>query len=336
MLLQYNTGSQSPAVIFQSDLLAKGGGASTGNGSNVRLDAVDVAYFNEQLQAFDPVVYENIKGDLLALQLFPIKYVDPGAESYTYVMTDSTGKANYKTSKSNNTPIVNVTQKKYTSYLSSLDVAYEFTNQDLRAARMASSQSHLPNYNPLVGLRNQCLRACMETMDNSCFLGDSTVNLQGIVNTANVASSAAVAVAWTTATADQIYADLLNSYISILNTSLNKLKADTCIMSLALYNQIQDQRYNTYTGQSIMQVFEARNNVKFIAVPELNSAFNNGTKDGFIFFRKDPMCIEHIISIMFETTTPQEQGFTQKVFCQSRHAGLVIRQPKTIVRRFMP
>ena len=333
-MLQYNTGSQNPAFVVKSDSLAIGSGSAPAVGGNIRLDAADVAFFSEQLQAFDPVVYEVIKGDLLAMQIFPIQYIDAGAETYTYVMTDSTGKANYKTSKSTNTPIVNVTQKKYTAYPASLDVAYEFTNQDLRAARFGSGQSHLPNYNPLIKLRDQCLRACMETMDTTCFVGESTLNLDGIVTTTKV-SEAAVVTAWSAATADQIYADLQTAYDSITNTTLNKLKADTCLMSLALYNQIQDQRYNTYTGQSIMQVFEARKNVKFIAVPELNAAFTGG-KDGFIFFRKDPMCIEHIIAVMFETTAPQEQGFTQRVFCQSRHASLVIRQPKTIVRRRMP
>ncbi len=334
MLLQYNTGQKNPAVIFQSDAAMAGGGGAIIN-PTFKFDANDTAFFTESLQVFDPFAYETIKADLLAMQIFPMRYCDPGLELFPYFMTTSTGRAKYKTSKSTNTPIVNVTGKKYSTYLASLDVAYEFTNQDLRAARLMSSQSSMPNLNPLVALRDQCLRACMETMDNTCFLGESTLGLEGIVSTSKVGSSAAVATAWSTATADQIYADLQTACDSITNNTLNKLKATDCLMSLALYNQIQDQRYNTYTGQSIMDVFSARKNINFTAVPELNSAFTGG-KDGFIMFRKDPLCIEHLIAIMFETTAPQMTGFTETVYCQSRHGGLIIRHPQTIVRRYMP
>ena len=332
MLLKYTTSEHSPNNNIVSDGVSAGRKTNAGSSSNLRLDANDVAFFGTELQEFDPVVYETIKADLLAMQIFPIKYCDAGAEVVSYDMITATGKAKYKTSKSGNTPLVNVTKKRYPAYLASLDVAYEFTNQDMRAARMSQSQSTV---DPLIELRDQAMRACMETMDNTCFVGDKELGLEGIVTTSKVGSSAPVGVAWATATADQIYADLQTACDSITNTTLNKLQATDCLISLALFNQIQDQRYNTYTGQSIMDVFKARKNITFTAVPELNNAFT-GAKDGFIFFRKSPLCIQHLVAVMFETTAPQQTGWTETVYCQSRHGGLIIRHPQTIARRYMP
>jgi hypothetical protein len=55
-------------------------------------------------------------------------------------------------------------------------------------------------------------------------------------------------------------------------------------------------------------------------------------------FKNDPMCIEHVVSIMFEQDAPirKESGFAYTVPCRARHAGLVIRQPLTCSIRKQP
>jgi hypothetical protein len=339
MTLQYNTGGV-PSMVFRSDSVLNGGGRSRRNDAN-GMGAVDVAFFANQLQGYDERAFKIIKGDLIAMDLFPVKLVDKGMATYSYQMYNSTGTAEYNTSKAKNAPLVNTSAALTSTNIATLTVAYEFTVEDMEASQFANSRPNLPNYDPITALRDQCLRACMERMDATVFHGYSDLNLNGFVNNPAITNSKNVGVAWTTATPQQILADLQDAYQSSYVSTLNKIKPDTCVMALALFNQIQNQIFNTYSGQTILQVFEGQTGIRVIPAAELNGAFNivNGAgRDGFFMFKNDPMCIEHVVSIMFEQDAPirKESGFAYTVPCRARHAGLVIRQPLTCSIRKQP
>ncbi len=339
MTLQYNTGGV-PSMVFRSDSVLNGGGRSRRSDAN-GMGAVDVAFFANQLQGYDERAFKIIKGDLIAMDLFPVKLVDRGMATYAYQMYNSTGTAEYNTAKAKNAPLVNTSAALTSTNIATLTVAYEFTVEDMEASQFANSRPNLPNYDPITALRDQCLRACMERMDATVFHGYSDLNLNGFVNNPAITNTKNVAVAWEGATPQQILADLQDAYQSSYVSTLNKIKPDTCVMALALFNQIQNQIFNTYSGQTILQVFEGQTGIRVIPAAELNGAFNivNGVgKDGFFMFKNDPMCIEHVVSIMFEQDAPirKESGFAYTVPCRARHAGLVIRQPLTCSIRKQP
>ncbi len=339
MTLQYNTGV--PSIVFRTDSVLSGGG---GRSSNIRQDSsVDVAFFAEQLKSYDERAFKIIKGDLVAMGLFPVRMIDAGALSYNYSMYNSTGMAEYNTARAKNAPIVNTSAKQYTTPIASMNVAYEFTAEDVEASRFARSRPHLPNYDPIQVTQEQCLRACMERMDKTCFQGYPDLGLKGIIGNPAVTNYKGVPVLWNTATPQQILADLLDAFQSTYVSTLNTLKPDTCVMSLALFNQIQMTIFNTFNGTTILQIFESQTNVKVIPAAELNKAFYAGNAsgiwgggvDGFFMFKNDPLCIEHVVAIMFEADMPikKESGFAYTVPCRARHAGLVIRQPLTCAIR---
>jgi len=91
MTLQYNTGGV-PSMVFRSDSVLNGGGRSRRNDAN-GMGAVDVAFFANQLQGYDERAFKIIKGDLIAMDLFPVKLVDRGMATYSYQMYNSTGTA---------------------------------------------------------------------------------------------------------------------------------------------------------------------------------------------------------------------------------------------------
>ena len=267
----------TPSKTFRSDSIIKGAGAGS---INFRRDAgFATAFFENQLQEYDPIAFQKIKAKLIALEVFPIKKVSPGADSYSYSMFDNTGVAEYKTSKAAAAPQVDTSQILKNSPLATLTVAYEFSEEDIEASDFARSKSNMPNYNPIFELKNQAMRAILERMDKTCFHGFSPLGLNGIIGNPAITNFAGVPVLWATATPIQILKDLTDAYNSTQNLTLNTLEADTCLMSTELYNQIQLQIFNTYNGATILQVFESQTNVKVIPATELNKAFyaNNAT-----------------------------------------------------------
>ena len=344
MTLEYNTGG-TPSMVFRSDSVLNGGGTRASRRDASGMGSVDVSFFANQLQGFDERAFKIIKGDLIAMDLFPVRLIDPGMATYSYQMYNSTGVAQYNTAKAKNAPLVNTSAVLTSTPIATLTVAYEFTTEDIEATQFALSRPNLPNYDPITVLRDQCLRACMERMDVTCFNGYPDLGLQGIIGNPAITNTSTVAVRWVTATPQQILADLQGAYQSAYVSTLNKIKPDTCVMSLALFNQIQNQIFNTYSGATVLQVFEGQSGVKVLPAAELNGAFNIASggllasgQDGFFMFKNDPICIEHVVAIMFEADMPikKESGFAYTVPCRARHAGLVIRQPLTCAIRIQP
>jgi hypothetical protein len=74
-------------------------------------------------------------------------------------------------------------------------------------------------------------------------------------------------------------------------------------------------------------------NVRVKGLPELNKKFTGNT-DGFVFFKNDPDFVEQLVPTFFDTTDPQQEGWTFTVYCRSRYGGVIIRQPKMFVIRY--
>lgn len=320
-------GGQENAAVIRSDTVSEGG-----NVSKYKLDATDIYHIQEELSFIDDTQYRELKSNLLAMELFPIKLIDPGAEVYKYTMLSSTGRGKYAADKANDAPNVNATRATFIQPIASVHIALEYSQQDLYAARYSSTGKDY-----LIELRNQALRGNLETMNNTCFLGFPEEDLKGVITHPSVTDKAVVKsnTNWTTASAAQIYADLQDGYQSPFAATNNLLRPDTCLMSLNLYNIIEQAIFNTFSGQTILRAFESSTGVKIIPCAEVNTAFNS-TKAGFMMYRNDPNCIQHVVATFFENTPPQPDGWIHRVFCKSRHGGIVIRHPKTISQRYMP
>lgn len=304
---------------------------STGNDSRSkkRLDGANVSFFADQMKHVSPSVREKIKGSLVLFNLFPMEQVDAGKTMYEYQMFDSTGIASYTASKASDIPLVNRLGTQYVSPLATMDIAMEVSEADIEAT-LATSSNHVTK------LRDQCVRGLYERMEETLLRGFTPAGLKGLFN--YDAGGTAVGNNWYTAASDLIFADVAAAYQIISNQTSGNIVADTMLVSSTLYTILETKPNviaNTYVGGSLLKQIESSLSLQVVKVPKLNKAFDNNTKDGFFLIANSSEYIVHPMSIMFDATEPQRDGWLYTTYCRSKHGGLVVPHPKTIIARRM-
>lgn len=324
-----NSSPSGASKMFRSDSAMSGNSSSRGS----RVDANEVLFFTNELNFYDQKEYDVIKNELSWQDLFFTRTdIDAGANNYNYSMYDAFGESKYSANGAKDIQIVGATGKQFTSPFGNIDVAMQFTAQDLKASNMVRK-------NIITRLRTQAMRSNFEMMNKTCFEGYAPLGIPGllsnehITNKQSVAGANADAKAWGNKTADEIFKDIMDAYNDALAATGNNIRPNTLIMSMTSYNDIATRIFNTFNGQTVLQQVINMTGVRVKGLPELNKKFQGGT-DGFIFFKNDPDFVEQLVPTYFETTDPQQEGWTFTVYCRSRYGGVIIRQPKMFVVRY--
>ena len=328
-----NSTPTSATTRFRSDSAFSGGMSA-----HSRVDANDVYLFQNELTMYDPKAYDVIKNELSWSTLFHTRTdINPGMEVYTYNMYDAFGESKFSANKAKDIPLVGSTGQQFNSPFGNIDVAMEFTAQDLKASAAARKDI-------ISRLRGQAMRSNFEAINKACFEGYAPLKIQGLIGNSaftGVTSAASAVVAtrdtkilWANKTSENIFLDLMEGYNAALAATSNNIRPDTLIMSLTAYNDIATRIFNTFNGQTILQQIINMTNVKVRGLPELNGVFGtNKDKNGFIFFKNDPEYVEQLVPTLFDSTPPQQEGWTYTVYCRSRYGGIVIRQPRMFITR---
>jgi len=323
-----NSSPKGATTFFRSDSALNGGSIRSG-----RIDSNDVLFFTNELNAHDSQEYDVIKNELSWQELFFTRTdIDPGVNVYTYNMYDAFGESKYSANGAKDIQIVGATGKQFTSPFGNIDVAMQFTMQDLRASNVARK-------NIITRLRTQAMRSNYEMMNKTCFEGYAPLGIPGLLSNEHITNKKTVSgnnadeKSWANKSADAIFKDIMDAYNDALAATGNNIRPNTLIMSMTSYNDIATRIFNTFNGQTILQQVVNMTGVKVKGLPELNKKFEGGT-DGFIFFKNDPEFVEQLVPTFFDTTDPQQEGWTFTVYCRSRYGGVIIRQPKMFVIRY--
>lgn len=327
MVLGFNTNnSHTPAVSFRSD------SACSGTILNKRVDSQDIIFFNNELNYGDPKEFDVIKNELSWLNAFKVRTIDAGYETYTYNLYDGYGSSKFTANKATDIPSVSVTGQQFSSPIGNIDCALEFTAQDLLASNIAKKEI-------VSRLRTQAIRSNFELMNRTCFEGYKHLNIPGLLSNNHIENKKSVSTVrskttWAEKTPEEILADIMEGYNSVLEKTANNITPDTLIMSSPAYDYISTKIYNTFNGTNILQQVINMTGVRVKKIRELNKKFPGDT-DGFVFFKDDANYVEQIVPSFFDMSSPlQLTGWNYTVFCRSRYGGLIIRQPHMFAMRY--
>jgi hypothetical protein len=304
------------------------------------VDAANSVFFTNQLTNYDPKIFESIKTPLTAFEIFPIKAIDPAMTNYSYSMYDGFGKSKYGSTangKNNDQPYVGVNGEQFVSKIDDVYCAIAFSRADLAASRVTQI-----DYVQM--LQRQAWRSNYEAMNKTCFFGNKEAGLAGLLNNPFVRTSGgdtAVVNTWanSTTTGIMIYDDFMSAYNTVLSQTQDNIAPNMALCSPTVYNLLSKKTFSsTFNAPSIKDEIEGNNNIIFKSCPELRSAFSDllgNNKDGFILLNNDSDFIEHVVAEAFTILPPEARGLSFESLCVSRHGGLVIRQPLSIVIRRM-
>lgn len=303
--------------------------ASSSAGGRTRMDSNDLFFFTNELIHYDPKEFPNLKSDLTAFEVFNIKQVDPAMNVYTYSMNEGTGAARYaaaKQGKNNDFPYVGAKANQFSTPMFEVISALAFSQADLLASQATRRDI-------VATLKRQAMRSNFELMNKTCFEGNASPDIPGLLNNPHVDKNTVKSgnAPWSGKKAEDILKDLNEAHNAVLKATANLIRPSTMLIASSPFNEIDSRIFNSFNGTTISKQFTTQTGVKIIHAPELNEAF--GSKDGFILFKNDPDIIQHLVATLFETTPPQAHELEHRVFCHSKHGGIIIRQPKSLVIR---
>lgn len=303
----------------------------------VRWDAAESMFFARQLEFIRPGLLEVLYPDLIGKTLVPVNNSVPaGAEQYTYRVSDHVGTAVVTSDYSERAPTADVKGFEYTQQIRGIQIAYQYTLQEARAAMVAGL--------PLDVRKAMAARDVAERkLDDVIFNGDTAGTLVGLLglsntNTYTIPNGAKGVATWfdtngvATKTPDEVVQDMHKATNKIVTDSLNIERPDTMLLPLTSYDFISTTRMGFGSDRTILEFFLSTS--PFIKqVVQSHKGETAGVSSGrrMVVYKRDPMKLEVIIPQEFEQLPPQQEGFRLITHCHMRTGGVVLYYPKSVL-----
>lgn len=186
-----------------------------------------------QTSIIEPTVYQTVYADIQYRGIVPVD--TSGSEfatSVTYYSADQYGKADWINGNADDIPKAGTTRAKFETPVYTAGIGYGYGWEEIGRARMLGI--NLPSEDAMAARR-----AAEEMVDRVVFNGDAGKGFTGLFNAAGVTPVAATNGDWlTTATPDEILADLNQGLMNVWNGTANTSMADTVLLPFAHYAKI--------------------------------------------------------------------------------------------------
>jgi hypothetical protein len=295
------------------------------------LDDAQTVFFTRQLAEIDQQLY-NIKfAELEAKQLVDVKPLNPGAETYIYRQYDRRGVAKITSNYATSSPRADVAGLEFTAKIYSLRESFGFNVQEIRAATMAGL--------PLDAMRAMAARRAIdEGLNKIGLLGDSEHGLLGLFNQTNAQTytvpndGTGSSQLWANKTADQIVRDMFGIVDQI---PTNTAEVEHAKRLLLPYPRLRFANSKRLAGAgdsfvTCLNYFKMnRPEVEVRGALFLDTA-GSGSTARMVAYDPDPVNVQWLVPIPFETFPPQLHGLEYVTECHARAGGVVARYPMTI------
>ncbi len=252
-----------------------------------------------------------------------------GAQKYAFYVSDQTGMAKLVSSYSQDAPNVSVTGEEVLVDIYPLQAGIEYSDQEIKA-------DALSNRGLIQKKQRNLNESFLRKLDKLVALGDSSVNLKGFVNAANVTeytipAGAGLLTEWNTKTADEIISDITSTYETMVDVSKGVHMIDTIVMPPAQYAIISGKRIPNETDTVLSFINKIYPDVEIFTSARLQGA---GTlnADVMIGMESDPDNFAIEISQAYTVAPVDRKGFVYNQQATMRTAGLVIYRPLSIIR----
>lgn len=328
ILLQSGAADALMAVVNAAD-----------NRAGIRFDSADAAsiYMARELDAVKTKSYDKKYPRFNALIIFPVNSdANPGAETITFYTYDMEGFAKIIHDYATDLPRADANGQSHTVPVFGVGVEYGYSNQDLRAARMAGK--------PLDAKKAEAARFQNDNVTNKiAWAGDAASGLLGVLSTAQnipvfniTAGATSNKTKWLEKTADEILADVKAMYAQVSQTTMDVERPDTLVLPTDVYTALSMTRIPD-TDETVLSFVQkhAPYLKEIVSAAELNAnstetnpyaAVSNGSGVALLF-TNDPDKLELNIPLAFTQGQVERRGLEVVIPCESRVAGVIVFYP---------
>jgi len=301
----------------------------------INLDADEGIFFEKELESLKSKTYDVLYPELMARQLFPLDSTsDTGAATVTYQTWDFVGHARIMANYADDLPNVEVLAKETTRKIYSEGVAFGYSIQDLRAARMAGK--------PLEQRKANAARRQLLQLENTlAFNGDARTDIPNFVqntdfNQVTPVDGASGATTWTSKTPDEIINDVCLMTSAIRDISNGVEAPQTLLLTEAAYTHISCTPRSSTSDTTILNFILQSNAWVSTVMPVYNLkgsapvAAGYDSEDTAILYDRSPEKLWLETPQDVEFFAPQEKGLMFEVPAHMRTAGVIVAYPKSI------
>ncbi len=289
-------------------------------------DANETLLFARQLEEVDATLYRTVYPEYIGRSLVSFKKVAETTETFTQRIWDSVGYPVIVSDYTTDYPSVAATAREVSMGFYDMGISYQYSIDELRkSARLGM---------PIDSMQAQAAREAMErALDRDIAFGQPQKRSYGLLNHPNISLTTLPFGTWSTATAEQILADMHALVNAVPAGSLEIEKPDTLLMSPAAYRKVSQTILNTAGGSmTILQAFQAAHpEISVRTWDRLATANAAGTNGRMMAYNRSATRFEFIMRRDFETHGPQQQALVLKFLCRMGWGGLQAYRPKAAV-----
>lgn len=250
--------------------------------------------------------------------------IPAGATHFTWRQWDVVGMAAMISNYGKDLPRVDGFVTESTHKIQPLGAAYGYSYDDLRMAAMAQVQ--------LDATKARAAKEAIDRLvDSLISIGDTSVNLTGFANNANVPRVTVTNGAWLTTNInnpDKVLADLMQLERTVISQSLDTHVPDTLILPLSHYAHVSSMPRSTNSDTTILEFFlKNSQGIKRVESWVRLSTTGTGGNPMAIAYKNTPEVVRGILPVPFEQMTPEVRNLEWLVNCLARCGGCVVYKP---------
>lgn len=300
------------------------------------LDANESIFFERQLENIKAgskdVLYPNLK--IAEGMIIPIsREASDADETIVYRQFDQAGIARVVANYADDFPSADVSGKEFISPIKSLGSSFNYTVQEIRAARKANR--------PLQTMKaNAARRAIMQKIESIGFKGDADTGLGGFITNPNIqeytlpADGTGGSTKLKDKTPAQVLRDLNGMATQVSKVTKGVESPNTMLLPLDVWNDLTTRPRSDNSDTTILDYFlnQSPHIQQVEWLNQLTNANDAGDKDVIIMYDRSPDKLTLEIPVEFEQFPPQEQSLSFNVPVHARIGGVIIYYPLSIIK----
>lgn len=295
-----------------------------------RLDAPESAFFKRQLEYVKARTYDIKYKDLKATLFIPVSSEAPsGATEITYRQYTKYGLAKIIADYAHDFPRVELLGEEFSVKIKDLGASYDYNIKEIRKAMLAGVD--------ITSKKAAIARRAIEELINKlAWFGDTTHNVQGLLNYPGIteftipATGTGASKLWSTKTPDQILVDLNGIRDAITVPTAGKEMPTRLLLPLAKLNLLKNTRVGSTSDKTIYQFWTENNpGIALDWLQELEGYGAGGT-DRMIAYPQDDMHLTLEIPVLFEQLEEQHEGMTYVIPVHAECAGVIVYYPQSV------
>ena len=293
-----------------------------------------LAFYVSQLEALETKIYETRYLHITFGEDIPLKSDVPEyADSWSYRSYDGVTMGKFIGASASDLPNVALSANKTEVPIGYAGLQYEYSVEELRKSQavgipLDSTQAKLAN------------RGSQEHSQKVAYFGDSDRSMEGLFNNSNVPVDGST-LDWTTATGEQIVADMNGVLTEAWTNSKETSVPNTFRLPSARWSLIQSKKMADGTDTTVLEYFKKNNLYTGLTGAELDikprlllkGAAVGGTNDRMMAYDKSEENLAMAMPLMFRPLPPQADGLMLKVPCEYKLSGTEFRYPLSAAYR---